>query len=124
MANLAYKDFGGNTFNTAAGGYYLSSVATVAATGSTQGDAAALTAEINKITASDATKGVVLPTAVAGMKIIVVNTVAAILKVYGATGAAINGGSANAALSQAASTAAMYVAYDSTNWYTVPKTPS
>lgn len=102
----------------------LLSVAAVAAAGSAQGDAGALTGEINVVSAADATKGVILPTAVAGMVIYVKNNVNAVLKVYPATGGAINAIAANGALSQAALTNAIYIATSATQWFSLPLLPS
>jgi hypothetical protein len=48
----------------------------------------------------------------------------AILKVYPDTGDAINALAANAALSMAAKTSAVFVAFDATTWYTIPLLPS
>ena len=95
-------------------------VAAVAATGSTQGDAAALSEGLNVVSAADGTKGVVLPTAVAGMTVIVKNTAAAALKIYPATGWAINAGAANAAYSITNLTSTLLVASSATQWYSVP----
>lgn len=96
--------------------------ATVAAAGSAQGDAAAVTEGFTLVTAADATKGVVLPSAVAGMQVIIKNADAAnaILKIYPAASDAINALSANAALSIAAKTSVLLVAYDATTWYSLP----
>lgn len=92
-------------------------VATVAAAGSAQGDAAALTAGVNVVTGADATKGVILPAAVAGLTIEVYNAVAANgLKVYPATGDDINDGSANAAVTIEGKTLARFVALDTSTW--------
>lgn len=96
----------------------------VAATGSAQGDAAQVYEGVTVVTASDGTKGVILPTAVAGMRVTLKNSVAAILKVYPATGGAINALSANAAISLAASVPATFVATSATQWYTLPLLPS
>lgn len=85
---------------TAASGITLKTLA-INAAGSSQSNATAMTADVNIVAASDGTKGVKLPTAVVGHSVTVVNTVATTgntLKVYPATGAAINGGSANAAV--------------------------
>lgn len=98
-------------------------VGTVAAMGSTQSNAAALAYGFNTVTAADATKGVILPAVAAGKIVVVINTVAAVLKVYPPTGTAINGGSDNAALSMAASTAAIYVS-NGADWFSVPTVPS
>ncbi|MFH0914827.1 MAG: hypothetical protein V1912_00060 [bacterium] len=73
--------------------------AVLAALGNSQGTAAAVAAQVTLVTASNGTKAVVLPTAVVGQTFIVVNTVAnATLPVYPASGAQINGGGADAAL--------------------------
>lgn len=98
---------------------------TVAATGSVQGDAAAIpTGDFVVVTAADGTKGVILPTPTAGQQILVKNNAAAILKVYPATGGAINGLSANAAISMAANTPAIFAASSPTQWFTCPLLPS
>jgi hypothetical protein len=95
-------------------------VDTVAAAGSTQGDAAALAEGINVVSAADGTKGVILPTAVAGMVIIVKNTAAGALKIYPATGGAINAVAANGAYSITNLTSSLLVASSTTQWYSVP----
>lgn len=95
-------------------------VGTVAAAGSAQGDAAALPSTFNVVTAADGTKGVILPTAVAGMTIIVKNNAAAALKIYPATGAAINAIAANGAYSITNLTATMLIAQSATQWWSLP----
>jgi hypothetical protein len=95
-------------------------VAAVAAAGSTQGDAAALAEGINVVSAADGSKGVILPTAVAGMVIIVKNTAAGALKIYPATGGAINAVAANGAYSITNLTSSLLVASSTTQWYSVP----
>lgn len=74
----------------------------VAAAGSVQGDAAALSSTkfLHQVTGADGTKGVILPaTTVAGTTHWFLNTTAGVLKIYPATGGTINGAAANAALS-------------------------
>jgi hypothetical protein len=76
----------------------------VAAAGSAQGSAAALSATkfLHQVTGADGTKGVILPATVAadaGKVHLILGTTAGVLKIYPATGGTINGGSANAALS-------------------------
>lgn len=90
----------------------------VAAAGSTQANATALTYRNNNVTAADGTKGVVLPAiADAGHMVVVYNSVATNgLKVYPATGGTINGGSANAAVVIEGKTLAIFVASSSGNW--------
>lgn len=99
--------------------YGLLPTATVAATGSVIGDAAALTAINNLVTGADGTKGVQLPVGIPGMRIFVQNNVASILKVWPGTGGAISGGSANAAFSQSASKNAFYVCTAALTWQAV-----
>ena len=96
-------------------------VASVAATGNSQGTAAALSEGINVVTAADDTKGVVLPTAVAGMVVIVKNTVSGkTLKVYPATGAAVNAVAANGSYDLGSVLSTLLVASSTTQWYSVP----
>lgn len=104
-------------------------VQTLAAAGSAQGDAGSMTLTYPGLclaTGADATKGVKLPAAAAGAMIIVKNDDAAnnILKVYPASGDAINALGANSAISMAAKTSAVFAAIDATTWYTVPLLPS
>lgn len=101
-------------------------VSAVTAAGSAQGDAAALADGLNVVAGADDTKGVVLPAATAGRVVLIKSTVAnKILKVYPATGDAINALSANGALSLASGpTPVILVAYDTTTWYTFPLLPS
>lgn len=94
---------------------------TVAATGSTNADAAALTTGFNLVTAADATKGVILPDSVAGTMIYVKNSSASALKVYPDSGAAINALTATTgAYTMAAQTTSIFIAYSTTQWYSLP----
>lgn len=95
-------------------------VAAVAATGDAQGNAAALSEGLNVVSAADGNKGVRLPTAVAGMVVIVKNTAAGALKIYPASGGAINAVSANGAYSITNLTSTLLVASSATQWYSVP----
>ena len=104
-------------------------VQVLAAAGSNQGDAGAMTLTAPGLchaTGADATKGVVLPAAAAGKMIIVKNSDAAnaVLKVYPATGDAINAIAANTEISMAAKTCAVFTAIDATTWFTAPLLPS
>jgi hypothetical protein len=100
-------------------------VATVAAAGSTLATATSMTPGFVLVSAADATKGVVMSSStVAGDVYIIKNNAAAILKVYPVTGGTINAGAASAALSVAANTALILVAYTSTAAYTIPLVPS
>lgn len=94
---------------------------TVAATGSSNTDAAALTTGFNLVTAADATKGVILPDSVAGTMIYVKNSSASALKVYPDASAAINALTATTgAYSMAAQTTSIFIAYSATQWYSLP----
>jgi len=90
----------------------------VAAAGSLQSDAAALTDSINTVTATDNTKGVILPTGrEPGDIIVVCNTVAAkVLKVYPGSGGKINNLSANAAASITASNTGIFINVGTNDW--------
>jgi len=104
---------------TASGGVRLP-VSTVAATGTNQATAAALGQGLNVVTGANGTTCVRLPTAVAGMVVIVKNTAAAALPIFPATGAAINAVAANSSYSITNLTSTMLVASSATQWYSVP----
>jgi hypothetical protein len=104
---------------TAAGDLYVAS-ATVAATGSTQANAAQLAGGFTLVSAADGTKGVKLPEAAAGRVVILKNGAAAILKVWPSSGDAINAITADSNYVLASNTSSILVAYDSTTWYSVP----
>lgn len=75
-------------------------VGTLAAAGSIITDAADITNQVTYVTASDDAKGVQLPAATVGESYDIYNTVAnKILKIWPTASGAINGGSANAAVS-------------------------
>jgi hypothetical protein len=97
-------------------------VAKPAAAGSTRADATAMTASFNWVTAADATKGVILPAPTAGRVIAVKNddTANAALKVYAPGSAKINSVAGTTAFSMAAKTACFFVAYDTTDWFSIP----
>jgi len=114
---------GGTMSGAALTGASLSfDVAKPAAAGSTRADATAMTASFNWVTAADATKGVVLPAPTAGRLIAVKNddTANAVLKVYAPGSAKINGVAGSTAFSMAAKTACFFVAYDRTDWFSIP----
>ena len=104
---------------TTTGGLYLKT-ATVAATGSTQSDAASISDGLTLVTAADATKGVKLPAAIAGRTVIIKNGANAVLKVWPATGDGINAITVDSNFTITNLSACMLVAYDSTTWYSVP----
>lgn len=97
-------------------------VAKPAAAGTTRADATAMTASFNWVTGADAAKGVIIPAPTAGRVIIVKNddTANAVLKVYAPGSAKINGTAGSTAFSMAAKTACLFVAYDTTDWFSVP----
>lgn len=102
----------------------MNTVTAVAAAGSTAADAAALAEGFNLVSAADGTKGVILPTAVPGMRVEVKGSANAVLKVWPASGATINALSADAAISLAARAPAVFVATSSLQWHTIPLLPS
>ena len=70
---------------------------TIAATGNSQATSAQITAEVNVVTASDGTKGLVLPAWEEGKTVYLSSSViTSALKVYPYPGEKANGGSANA----------------------------
>ena len=98
--------------------------ATVAALGTVQGDAAAITTGFTLVSGADAAKGVILPTAAPGLVAIVKNGANAVLKIWPNTSDAINAIAANSSLDIAALTSVVLVSYDATTWYSVPLLPS
>ena len=102
---------------SAAGGLARSS-ASVTALSSDQAGAAALSAEINSVTAADDTKAVKLPTAAANLIIEVINTVrTASLPVFPATGGQINALGANAAYTIKPGQRATFIGKSATLWH-------
>jgi hypothetical protein len=117
VGTLSSVTVAGNITGTA--GYVLASTTTgIVAAGSTQGTATALTTQFNVVSSVAASTGVILPTAVAGMRITVFNTGVNALNVYPATNGIINALSANAAYSVAVGTAVDFCAYSTTQWFT------
>jgi hypothetical protein len=104
---------------TTTGGLYLKS-ATVAAAGTNQATAAAVSDGFTLVSGADGTKGVVLPAAIAGRTVILKNNTAAVLKVWPASGDGINAITVDSNFTMTNLTACMYVAYDSTTWYSIP----
>lgn len=99
--------------------------ADVAATGSTNADAAAVLEGLTVVTGADATKGVILPTAVPGATVEIKNGAAAVLKVYPSAGAQINALTATTGgLSVAANAPVIFRCKSATQWYSIPLVPS
>jgi len=98
-------------------GLSIQDVKAVVAAGSAQADAGALTGVVNVVSAADGTKGVVLPTAALGALVLVYNAVASNgLPVYPAANDAINGGTADVAVTIEGKTLALFVATAADNW--------
>jgi len=111
----------GATSTTTLNGLAVNSIsAAVSAAGTTQGTATGLVSNINNVTVvTAAAAGVRLPTAVAGMRILVRNSDSAdTLSIYPATGGTINALSANAAFTLAAGSTIELMATTTTQWYT------
>jgi hypothetical protein len=106
--------------NVIAQTYFIRSIGTgISAAGTVQGDATSLAKEINVISTVSAGQGVRLPTAVAGMILIINNTSVENLNVYPAAGAKINDLLTNASYSHVAGSSLQYYAISATQWYTV-----
>ena len=104
--------------------FYLADVGAITASATdTQAAGTALSYTINNVTSGADTHAVTLPTAVVGMvRIVYVGTGAYAVKIYPASGAAINGGSGDAAIAIKEKTWAIFIAVSTTNWisqYTV-----
>jgi hypothetical protein len=111
----------GATSTTTLNGLVIDSIsAAVSAAGATQATATALVSNINNVTVvAAAADGVRLPTAVAGMRILVRNSDALdTLNIYPATGGQINALGANAASTLAAGLTVELMATTTTQWYT------
>lgn len=120
MTAAAQTIGGAKTFSTMP----IIPTATVAAAGTVQGDAAAITTGFTLVSGADDAAGVRLPTAAAGLVCIIKVGDGADLKVWPATGDAINGLGANNALTVVDDVCFALVAYDATTWYTLPLLPS
>ena len=113
---------GANLIVSSAGSVLHSINAAVSAAGTVQANATALTNDISVVTTCVAGAGVVLPTAVAGMRKLVFNTTANACLVYPASTAQINAGGANISYSLAAGARLEYISTSATQWYTVNAT--
>lgn len=111
----------GATSTTTLNGLVIDSIsAAVSAAGTAQGTATALVSNINNVTVvTAAAAGVRLPTAVAGMRILIRNSDSAdTLNIYPATGGTINALGANAAFTLTAGSTTELMATTATQWYT------
>lgn len=99
-------------------------VGTVAASGSTQANAIAdapITKSFTLVSAADNAKGVALPTGTAGQICIIKSGVSgSTVQVYPQSACAINLLTANTAYNTAANGAVAFVAYNATQWYSIP----
>jgi hypothetical protein len=104
--------------NTITSAYAIGSVGTgIAAAGTVQANATAITKDNNIVSTAVVGAGVILPTAVPGMRIYIKNATANAVLVYPATSGIINLLAANAAYSQGANASAFYIAATATQWY-------
>jgi len=98
--------------------YDITGVTTaISAAGTAQGNATALTKAFNVVSTVASGAGVVLPTAVAGMRVTIVNTSANTVIVYPASGGAINSLATNAGFSLPTVGRLDYIATSDTQWY-------
>lgn len=93
----------------------------VSAAGTTQGTATALTVDYNVVTTVAAGAGVVLPTATAGRRIVIVNKGANVLTIYPATSAYIDALAVNAGIQVAANGSIELMASSTTQWYSISR---
>ncbi len=118
-ASLATTGAVSGTTVTSSAGFIMPS-ATVAAAGTNQATAAAIATGFTLVSAADATKGILLPAAAAGLTCVIKNNAAAVLKVWPASGDAINAIAVDSNYVLASLTSTLLVAYDTTTWYSVP----
>jgi hypothetical protein len=98
----------------------VGNVATVAAAGSSNTDAATLTGDTNLVTGADGTKGVILPGAEVGSLILVSNQAGSALKVYPPASGKLNALTATTGnVSVAANKGGAFYRADSVNWVVV-----
>ena len=101
-------------------GAFISSVdASVAAAGTDQSNATALTKAVNIVTSATTNQGVKLPTAADGISVTIVNTTAVTIKVYPNTSDVIDGGTVNVAVNLAPYSSIQIVAQDTQDWYRI-----
>ena len=110
--------------NVIATSYHIRSITTgITAAGTANTTATALTKEINIVsTVVTGANGVALPTAVAGMVIIINNTSDNTLNVFPASGAKINALATDASFGHITLASLQYYATSATQWYTVGAT--
>ena len=114
-------------FTIGASGLMAMATATVASLGTDESNGAAIATGFTLVTGADATKGVILPTAVAGDICIIKNRDSddAVLKVYPFAADIINALThTTGSLDMAAKTSVILIALDGTTWYSIPLLPS
>ena len=94
----------------------------VSAAGTTQATATAITKPISNVTTVAANSGVVLPSATPGMRVIIRNGSAITLRIYPAVGAQINSLGTNISFSLDTLATLEFIAFSTTQWYTVNAT--
>jgi hypothetical protein len=96
------------------------SAALTASTTQTQAGGTPLTAEVNQVgTSANTNDAVTMPVAVVGMRVTVINNGANTIKVFPAAGANFDGGSGDAAVTQATTVNKTYVAITTLQWETL-----
>lgn len=118
-ASVASSGAVSGTTVTSSAGFIMPS-ATVAAAGTNQATAAQIATGFTLVSAADATKGILLPAAAAGLTCVIKNNAAAVLKIWPASGDAVNAIAADSNYVLASLTSTVLVAYDATTWYSVP----
>ena len=107
----------------AAGLYYDTISGAITAAGTVQGDATALSTSVNNVTTVAASTGVRLPAPIqAGARILIRNSGANILRIYPQTSAQINTLGTNVALQLEQGALIEFVAFTTTQWFTVNAT--
>ena len=101
---------------TVGGGSILSTSASVAAAGSDQAGATALTKSYNIVTSGTANQGVKLPDTSTGLEAFVLNDTSVSIKVYPASGESIDAESANAAIGLGPKHSLRLVGVSATKW--------
>lgn len=122
LANLSLSGTGFiSGANSVSATYLLSSVASVVAAGTVQGTATGLASQINVVTSATAgtSDGVRLPSAAAGMQIIVINNTGVTVKVYPASSGTIDALGANISFPLGAGARLLIVATSISQWFTM-----
>lgn len=112
-----------STSNNSTATYFIPSVnSSVSAAGTNQGTATLLASQINVISAVTAGQGVIAPTAIAGMRLTLINSTATDCLVYPDVGGKINTLATNQAFTLLAGGKLDFQATSTTQWYTLNAT--